>query len=457
MSSTAPTASETTAPAVASPMKVRKRNGSFEPVDVNKIVRAVGRCCVGPRRTSTRCASPRKTISGLYDGATTRELDQLSIQTAAALIAEEPRVLAAGRAPARDLHRQGSAQPGDPRRSRSRSRPGHALRPHQRPAARASSPSNARKLNDAIDAERDRPRSSTSACARCTTATCCSHPQTRAGDRDAAALLPARRLRALGETSPEALELYRLFSLARVPAELADAVQLRHAPRAALALLPARLARRTTCEAIYDKYTDVALLSKFSGGIGLAYHRVRSRGSLIRGTNGHSNGIVPWLKTLDASVAAVNQGGKRKGACCVYLETWHADIEEFLELRDNTGDEARRTHNLNLAQLGARPLHAARRGRRRRGRCSTPRRCPQLPDLYGATFEAAYDAGRGGRARRAKQLKARDLYARMMRTLAQTGNGWMTFKDTCNRAVQPDRRSRRTSCTSRTSAPRSSR
>ena len=91
------------------------------------------------------------------------------------------------------------------------------------------------------------------------------------------------------------------------------------------------------------------MLSKFSGGIGLAYHRVRSRGSLIGSTNGHSNGIVPWLKTLDASVAAVNQGGKRKGACCVYLEPWHADIEEFLELRDNTGDEASRTHNLNLA------------------------------------------------------------------------------------------------------------
>jgi ribonucleoside-diphosphate reductase alpha chain len=76
---------------------------------------------------------------------------------------------------------------------------------------------------------------------------------------------------------------------------------------------------------------------------------VRARGSLIESTNGHSSGIVPWLKTLDASVAAVNQGGKRKGACCVYLEPWHADVEEFLELRDNTGDEARRTHNLNLA------------------------------------------------------------------------------------------------------------
>src|SRR6185369_3929579 len=88
-------------------------------------------------------------------------------------------------------------------------------------------------------------------------------------------------------------------------------------------------------EAIYKKYSDIALLSKYAGGIGIAYTRVRSRGSLIRSTNGHSHGIVPWLKTLDSSVAAVDQGGRRKGACCVYLETWHADIEEFLELRDN--------------------------------------------------------------------------------------------------------------------------
>ena len=100
---------------------------------------------------------------------------------------------------------------------------------------------------------------------------------------------------------------------------------------------------------IYDKYKDIALLSKFAGGIGLSFSRVRCRGSLIKGTNGHSKGIVPFLKTLDSSVSAVNQGGRRKGAACVYLEPWHPDIEEFLELRNNTGDENQRTHNLNLA------------------------------------------------------------------------------------------------------------
>jgi ribonucleoside-diphosphate reductase alpha chain len=185
-------------------------------------------------------------------------------------------------------------------------------------------------------------------------------------------------------------------------------------------------------EAIYQKYTDVALLSKFSGGIGLAYHRVRSRGSLIESTNGHSNGIVPWLKTLDASVSAVNQGGKRKGAACVYLEPWHADIEAFLELRDNTGDDASRTHNLNLANwipdLFMRRVEA-------NGEWSLfdPKRVPDLPDLWGEAFERAYEAAEvAGLA--AKTMKARDLYARMMRTLAQTGNGWITFKDASNRA-----------------------
>ena len=160
---------------------------------------------------------------------------------------------------------------------------------------------------------------------------------------------------------------------------------------------------------------------------------MRSRGSLIAGTNGHSNGIVPWLKTLDASVAAVNQGGKRKGACCVYLEPWHADIEEFLELRDNTGDEARRTHNLNLANWIP-DLFMQRVEADGDVVLFDPEGVPQLPDLYGDGVRARLRRGRGARARARKTVKARELYARMMRTLAQTGNGWMTFKDTSNRA-----------------------
>ncbi|MFF6877819.1 ribonucleoside-diphosphate reductase subunit alpha [Streptomyces sp. NPDC012474] len=186
-------------------------------------------------------------------------------------------------------------------------------------------------------------------------------------------------------------------------------------------------------DSIYDRYHQVARLSKHAGGIGLAYSRIRARGSLIRGTNGHSNGIVPFLKTLDASVAAVNQGGRRKGAAAVYLETWHADIEEFLELRDNTGEDARRTHNLNLAHWV--PDEFMRRvNADAQWSLFSPSDVPELVDLWGEEFDAAYRAAEAeGLAR--KTLPARELYGRMMRTLAQTGNGWMTFKDAANRTA----------------------
>ncbi|MGW4159645.1 ribonucleoside-diphosphate reductase subunit alpha [Streptomyces sp. NPDC004788] len=186
-------------------------------------------------------------------------------------------------------------------------------------------------------------------------------------------------------------------------------------------------------DSIYDRYHQVARLSKHAGGIGLSYSRIRARGSLIRGTNGHSNGIVPFLKTLDASVAAVNQGGRRKGAAAVYLETWHADIEEFLELRDNTGEDARRTHNLNLAHWI--PDEFMRRvNADAEWSLFSPADVPELVDLYGEEFDAAYrKAEAAGLAR--KTMPARDLYGRMMRTLAQTGNGWMTFKDAANRTA----------------------
>ncbi|MGV9931870.1 ribonucleoside-diphosphate reductase subunit alpha, partial [Streptomyces olivaceoviridis] len=186
-------------------------------------------------------------------------------------------------------------------------------------------------------------------------------------------------------------------------------------------------------DSIYDRYHQVARLSKHAGGIGLSYSRIRSRGTFIRGTNGHSNGIVPFLKTLDASVAAVNQGGRRKGAAAVYLETWHSDIEEFLELRDNTGEDARRTHNLNLAHWI--PDEFMRRvNADEQWSLFSPADVPELVDLWGEDFDAAYrKAEAAGLAK--KTIAARELYGRMMRTLAQTGNGWMTFKDAANRTA----------------------
>ncbi|MFG1706630.1 ribonucleoside-diphosphate reductase subunit alpha [Nonomuraea sp. M3C6] len=235
----------------------------------------------------------------------------------------------------------------------------------------------------------------------------------------------------LSESVAEAAELYALMStLSYLPSS--PTLFNAGARRPQLSSCFLLDSPRDELESIYDRYGQVARLSKYAGGIGIAWTRVRSRGSLIRGTNGHSNGIVPWLRTLDSSVAAVNQGGRRKGAACVYLETWHADVEEFLELRDNTGEDARRTHNLNLANWV--PDEFMRRVEADElWSLFDPKEVPDLTDLYGDAFTAAYRAYEAS-GRFSRQIPARTLYGRMMRTLAQTGNGWMTFKDAANRA-----------------------
>jgi ribonucleoside-diphosphate reductase alpha chain len=407
-------------------MRVTKRDGSTEPVDLNKIVRAITRCCIGLSEVDAMRVAT-KTISGLYDGATTSELDRLSIQTAAALIAEEPQY---GKLAARllatyiekEVHNQ------EIHAFSQSIAAGHRLGLVNARLADVVA-KNARKLNDAIAPERDR-EFEYFGLRTVYDRYLLRHPETRLVIETPQQFF-LRIACALTESIGDALELYRLLStLEYLPSSptLFNA-GTSHEQLSSCFLLDSPADH---LEAIYQRYTDVALLSKFSGGIGLAYHRVRSRGSLIESTNGHSNGIVPWLKTLDASVAAVNQGGKRKGAACVYLEPWHADIEQFLELRDNTGDEAARTHNLNLANwlpdLFMRRVEAD-------GEWSLfdPKRVRELPDLWGDDFDRAYEAAeRAGLA--VKTVKARELYARMMRTLAQTGNGWMTFKDASNRA-----------------------
>ena len=419
---------------ISSPMRVRKRQGSFESVDVNEIVRAVGRSCVGlsavdPLRVAT------KTISGLYDGATTRELDELSIRTAAALIVEEPQYSRlAARLLATFIDKEVRNQGIHSFSQAIVTGRGHGLI-NERLAGLVAD--NARKLDDAILPGQTelfeyfgiRTLYDRYLLKNPVTREVIETPQ-QFFMRVACALSPA-----VGE----ALELYRLFSsLEYLPSSptLFNAGTV-HEQLSSCFLLDSP---QDHLESIYRRYTDVALLSKFSGGIGLAYHRVRARGSLIQATNGHSNGIVPWLKTLDSSVAAVNQGGKRKGACCVYLEPWHADIEEFLELRDNTGDQQSRTHNLNLANWIP-DLFMKRVERDEVWSLFDPKRVPALPDLWGPAFEEAYeDAEARGLA--VRTVKARELYGRMMRTLAETGNGWMTFKDPsnarCNQTANPE-------------------
>ena len=405
-------------------MRVKKRDGTLEPVDVTKIVERVNRCCQGlahvdPLRVAT------KAISGLYDGATTKELDNLSIQTASLLIGEDPE--------------------------------------YSRLAARLLST----YIDEEVKAQKIGSFADSIQCgfkngllAQSTfdfvmqhKAELCASIEHYKTDRfeyfglrtiydryllknptsrqvfETPQYFFMRVACGLAQNPAEAIEFYRMISshdyLPSTPT-LFNSGTLR--PQMSSCYLLD--SPQDDLKSIYTKYTDIALLSKFAGGIGLAYSRIRSRGSLIKGTNGHSNGIIPWLKTLDSSVAAVNQGGKRKGAACVYLETWHADIEEFLELRDNTGDEAKRTHNINVANWIP-DLFMQRVEADAMWSLFDPNVVPQFTDLFGAEFEQAFIEAETAKKFH-KQIKARDLYTRMMKTLAQTGNGWMTFKDASN-------------------------
>ncbi|QIM21079.1 ribonucleoside-diphosphate reductase subunit alpha [Phycicoccus sp. HDW14] len=432
------TTTEGPAPAITTPgapeaptahrtaMQVRKRNGDTEPVDVTKIVRAVERVSDGldevdPLRVATR------TISGLYDGATTAELDRLSIRTAAELIGEEPEY---SRLAARLLAGYVDKEVR-----------GHGIASFSQSVALGHAEgligdataefvgANAVKLDRAVDPANDRLFEYfglRTVCDRYLLR----HPTTRLVLETPQYFL-LRVACGLATSTREALELYRLMArldyLPSSPTLFNSGT--RHTQMSSCYLVDSP---RDELDSIYERYQQVARLSKFAGGIGIAFSRVRGRGALIRGTNGTSNGIVPWLRTLDASVAAVNQGGRRKGAACVYLEPWHPDVEEFLELRDNTGEDARRTHNLNLANWL--PDEFLRRVEAdAMWSLIDPSEVPGLTDLWGEEFDEAYRAAeREGRV--VRQVPARDLWGRMMRTLAQTGNGWMTFKDAANRA-----------------------
>jgi ribonucleoside-diphosphate reductase alpha chain len=181
---------------------------------------------------------------------------------------------------------------------------------------------------------------------------------------------------------------------------------------------------------IEKRRADIAKLSKWAGGIGLSYSRVRGNGSLIKGTNGKSNGVVPFLHSLSANVAAVNQGGKRKGAAAVYLDTHHPDIMEFLELRDQTGEKEKRAYNLNLANWIP-DLFMQRVKDDAMWSLIDSSVAPDLMDLFGPEFEARYlELEAAGKFH--KQVRAQSIWSRMMKSLAETGNGWMCWKDTCN-------------------------
>ncbi len=188
-------------------------------------------------------------------------------------------------------------------------------------------------------------------------------------------------------------------------------------------------------DGIYEALKENALLSKFAGGLGNDWTRVRALGSYIKGTNGKSQGVVPFLKVVNDTAVAVNQGGKRKGAVCAYLESWHLDLEEFLELRKNTGDDRRRTHDMNTSNWIP-DLFMRRVMEDGQWTLFSPSTCPDLHDLFGAPFEAAYTAYEGkvdsGEIKLFKRMRAKDLWRKMLSMLFETGHPWITFKDACN-------------------------
>ncbi|NBW51279.1 MAG: ribonucleoside-diphosphate reductase subunit alpha [Betaproteobacteria bacterium] len=188
-------------------------------------------------------------------------------------------------------------------------------------------------------------------------------------------------------------------------------------------------------DGIYESIKENALLSKFAGGLGNDWTRVRALGSHIKGTNGESQGVVPFLKVVNDTAVAVNQGGKRKGAVCTYLETWHLDIEEFLELRKNTGDDRRRTHDMNTANWIP-DLFMRRVMEKGTWTLFSPSNVPDLHDLFGADFEKAYvvyeEKAARGEIKPSRTVQASDLWRKMLTMLFETGHPWITFKDACN-------------------------
>jgi ribonucleoside-diphosphate reductase alpha chain len=188
-------------------------------------------------------------------------------------------------------------------------------------------------------------------------------------------------------------------------------------------------------DGIYESIKENALLSKFAGGLGNDWTRVRALGSRIKGTNGESQGVVPFLKVVNDTAVAVNQGGKRKGAVCTYLEAWHLDIEEFLELRKNTGDDRRRTHDMNTANWIP-DLFMRRVMEKGSWTLFSPSNVPDLHDRFGADFERAYVAYEAqaarGEIKPSRTLAAADLWRKMLTMLFETGHPWITFKDACN-------------------------
>lgn len=406
-------------------MRVKKRDSSFEPVNVNKIINVVLACSSGlkevdPMRVAT------KVISGLYDGASTQELDRLCIRTASLLMSEDPDYSKlSARLLARYIQEEVENQ-------KINNFFASIKASYKAGLIHKDKYDFVREHKEAFNIIVDKSRTQKFEYFGLRTVYdryLLKEPISRKVIETPQYFF-LRVACGLADDFKSAKEFYELISnLDYMPSS--PTLFNSASTRSQLSSCYLLDSPQDDLSNIYEKYKDVALLSKYAGGIGLSFSRVRSRGSLIKGTNGQSNGIIPFLKTLDSSVAAVNQGGRRKGAACIYLETWHNDIEAFLELKDNTGDEQQRAHNLNISNWIP-DLFMKRVESDTEWSLFDPKDVPQLVDSYGEDFEKKYsEAEQAGLAK--KTTSARKLYGRMMKTLAETGNGWMNFKDPCNR------------------------
>jgi len=406
----------------AEDMHVIKRDGSQEEVKIEKILHAVNRACRGIANVEAIDIAKR-TISGLHEGSTTEELDNLSIATAVSLMGEEPNY---SKVAARMLSESVRKEVGRDM----------AFRDYLKRAAEHGALSDSvlgiamkdvQTIEYAIRHERD-DLFEYFGLKTLVDRYLLRHPQTRKLIERPQWMFMRVAL-GLSKDVEEAIEFYEVvsqfFYMPSTPTLFNSGT--RHPQMSSCYLLTVA---EDSLQGIYKTITDCAHLSKWSGGLGVDWTPVRSSGALIKGTNGLSNGIIPFLKVFDSSVHAVNQGGKRKGAAAIYLEPWHSDIESFLELRNNTGSEERRTHNLNLA-LWIPDLFMRRVEADADWSLFSPEAVPSLLKTYGTEFDKAYeDYEKSGKA--LKKVSARQLYSRMMQTLAETGNGWICFKDKAN-------------------------
>lgn len=418
-------------------MFVQKRNGKSEPVNLEKITSSLKRTCEGLNVDVTKIAI--KTIGGLFDGATTRQVDELSIDKAVWLIGEDPDY---SKAAARILSNVVAKDVANQEiQSFSQSVSVGFKNGLFSSELNAFVKKNARKLNAAVKPERDH-RFEYFGLKVVFDRYLARHPETREVIeipqywlmRVATGILFQRA----GADITQIIELYDMMSegyyLTSTPTLFNSGTLRTQMSSCYLVSSPA-----DDLSDIYKKYQDVALLSKYAGGIGLDYTAVRGAGALIKGTNGESNGVVPFIHTQDSSVVAVNQGGKRKGAAAVYLESWHTDIFDFLDLKKNTGDPMKRAHNLNTANWVPSLLM-----RRAKAEGEWSLFSPHVPEvkalmnLYGERFDQAYEAleakyeAMEKKPKWYKRVPAQELYLKMMKTLSETGNGWMNFKDTAN-------------------------